>query len=310
MDNLAAAADTTHRYFRDSLQLRQSSSSSIFAGLLFLPPLFPPMASATLSLLLSVPPRSLYCHSHSFRSSPPSAKQPSVPILDLKPLAFPFPHKPTTSSSFAPRSLYSKRVYVRAVAEEAAVASSSSSSEGAAARRLYIGNIPRDVDNAQLTQIVEEHGAVESAEVMYDKYSGRSRRFAFVTMKTVEDANAVVEKLNGSQIGGREIKVNITEKPLPSVDLSPFQSEESQFVDSPHKVYVGNLSRSVTTDTLKQFFSEKGQVLSAKVSRVPGTSKSSGFGFATFSSDEDVEAAITSFNNALLEGQRIRVNKA
>lgn len=145
---------------------------------------------------------------------------------------------------------------------------------------------------------------------MFDKYTGRSRRFAFVTMKTVEDANAVIEKLNGSQIGDREIKVNITEKPLSSVDLSPFQAEESQFVDSPHKVYVGNLSKPVTTDTLKQFFSEKGQVLSAKVSRVPGTSKSSGFGFVTFSSDEDVEAAIASFNNALLEGQRIRVNKA
>ncbi|XP_056169174.1 30S ribosomal protein 2, chloroplastic [Syzygium oleosum] len=272
--------------------------------------------SATLSLLLSsVPPHRLSRRSHSFRSSSSSsnAKQLSVPILDFKPLlAFPFPLKPTAaspSSPFTPRGLSLKRVRVCAVAEEAAVASSPSS-EGAAARRLYIGNIPRDVDNAQLAQIVEEHGAVEAAEVMYDKYSGRSRRFAFVTMKTVEDANAVVEKLNGSQIGGREIKVNITEKPLSSVDLSPFQAEESQFVDSPHKVYVGNLSKSVTTDTLKQFFSEKGQVLSAKVSRVPGTSKSSGFGFVTFSSDEDVEAAIASFNNALMEGQRIRVNKA
>lgn len=101
------------------------------------------------------------------------------------------------------------------------------------------------------------------------------------------------------QIGGREIKVNITEKPLPSMDLSVLQAEESQFIDSPHKVYVGNLAKTVTTETLKQFFSEKGNVLSAKVSRVPGTSKSSGFGFVSFSSDEDVEAAISSFNNAV-----------
>ncbi|KAK9283847.1 hypothetical protein L1049_012101 [Liquidambar formosana] len=177
-------------------------------------------------------------------------------------------------------------------------------------RRLYIGNIPRNVDNAELTRIVEEHGAVEKTEVMYDKYSGRSRRFAFVTMKTVEDANAVIEKLNGTQIGGREIKVNITEKPLSTVDLSLLQAEESQFIDSPHKVYVGNLAKTVTTEILSNFFSEKGKVLSAKVSRLPGTSKTSGFGFVSFSSDEDVEAAIASFNNALLEGQRIRVNKA
>lgn len=163
---------------------------------------------------------------------------------------------------------------------------------------------------------------------MYDKYSGRSRRFAFVTMKTVEDANAAIEKLNGTvslnhsllfqnnektyvvlcfshgdhllqEIGQREIKVNITEKPLPQVDLSLLQDEDSQFVDSPHKVYVGNLAKTITTDTLKKFFSEKGKVLSAKVSRVPGTSKSGGFGFVTFSSEEEVEAAISAFNNSV-----------
>ncbi|PIN02229.1 hypothetical protein CDL12_25257 [Handroanthus impetiginosus] len=145
---------------------------------------------------------------------------------------------------------------------------------------------------------------------MYDKYSGRSRRFAFVTMKTVEDANAAIENLNGTEIGGREIKVNITEKPLDSIDLSLLQAEESQFVDSPHKVYVGNLAKTVTMDMLKDFFAKKGKVLSAKVSRVPGTSKSSGYGFVSFSSEEDVEAAISSLNNAVLEGQKIRVNKA
>ncbi|CAI8596206.1 unnamed protein product [Vicia faba] len=179
-----------------------------------------------------------------------------------------------------------------------------------AVRKLYVGNIPRTVGNDELAQIVQEHGAVEKAEVMYDKYSKRSRRFAFVTMKTVEDANAAVEKLNGTQIGGREIKVNITEKPLTTTGGLSLQAEESQFVDSPYKVYVGNLAKSVTSDILKNFFSEKGKALSAKISRVPGTSKSSGFGFVTFSSDEDVEAAISSFNNALLEGQKIRVNKA
>lgn len=194
------------------------------------------------------------------------------------------------------------------MAEEQTSVVASPSSE--AARRLYMGNIPRTVTNDELTKIVEEHGAVEKAEVMYDKCSGRSRRFAFVTMKTVEDANAAVEKLNGTEIGGREIKVNITEKPLPQVDLSLLQAEESQFIDSPHKVYVGNLAKTVTTNTLKKFFSEKGNVVSTKVSWVPGTSKSGGFGFVTFSSEEEVEAAISSFNNSLLEGQVIRVNKA
>ncbi|XP_010095385.2 30S ribosomal protein 2, chloroplastic [Morus notabilis] len=245
-------------------------------------------------------------------SSPPNLSvkptlkiQPKLSSVQIPILGF---HKKLTFSheiqslSLSP-SIPSHRLF--AVAEETASVNTSSE----AARRLYVGNIPRTVTNNELAKIVGEYGAVEKAEVMYDKYSGRSRRFAFVTMKTVEDANAAIEKLNGTEIGGREIKVNVTEKPLSGVDLS-LQAEESQFVDSPHKVYVGNLAKNVTTETLKNFFSEKGNVLGAKVSRVPGTSKSTGFGFVSFSSEENVEAAISSFNNSLLEGQRIRVNKA
>lgn len=212
--------------------------------------------------------------------------------------------KPKTTTT--PSSLV---VTTRRFRKHFVVSSEQATVDSPAVRKLYVGNIPRTVSNDELAKIVQEHGAVEKAEVMYDKYSKRSRRFAFVTMKTVEDANAAAEKLNGTQIGGREIKVNITEKPLTTGGL-PVQAEESAFVDSPYKVYVGNLAKNVTSDSLKNFFSEKANALSAKVSRVPGTSKSSGFGFVTFSSDEDVEAAISSFNNALLEGQKIRVNKA
>lgn len=93
--------------------------------------------------------------------------------------------------------------------------------------------------------------------------------------------------------------MNVTEKPLQGVDLSFLQAEDSQFIDSPHKVYVGNLAKTVTSESLKSFFAEKGTVVSAKVSRLPGTSKSSGFGFVTFSSEDDVEAAISSFNNSV-----------
>jgi polyadenylate-binding protein len=194
-----------------------------------------------------------------------------------------------------------------AVAEETAVLRQDPTSE--TARRLYVGNIPRTVNNDELQKIFEEHGAVEKVEVMYDKYSGRSRRFAFVTMKTTEDVNAAIEKLNGTEVGGREVKVNVTEKPLSNPEFSVVQ-EESPFIDTAFKVYVGNLSKTATAEKLKTFFSEKGKVVSVKISRVPGTSKSSGFGFVSFDSEEDVDSAVKSFNNTLFEGQKIRVNKA
>ncbi|XP_077210425.1 RNA-binding (RRM/RBD/RNP motifs) family protein [Tasmannia lanceolata] len=234
------------------------------------------------------------------------SQTPKPPLSLLKP-AFSLrnPHGFNATLSF---SNPNKTLRINALAQEASVLTQDPATE--VARRLYVGNIPRTVDNSQITKIFEEHGSVEKAEVMYDKYSGRSRRFAFVTMRTVEDANAATEKLDGSEIGGRKIKVNVTEKPLLSGDLPILQAEESKFIDSPYKVYVGNLAKAVTSDTLTQFFSEKGKVLSAKVSTVPGTSKSSGFGFVSFSSEEDVETAISSFNNAILDGQKIRVNKA
>ncbi|OIT40095.1 PREDICTED: 30S ribosomal protein 2, chloroplastic [Nicotiana attenuata] len=244
--------------------------------------------------------------SPTFLHNPRNRNRNRNPSIQLPNLSL----KPQTALTFSrPRPRICLSTRMNAVAEEeTSVSTTDPSSE--AARRLYIGNIPRTLTPDELRKIVEEHAAVEKAEVMYDKYSGRSRRFGFVTMTTVEDASAAVEKLNGTEIGGREIKVNITEKPLSSVGSSLIQPDDSKFVDSPHKVYVGNLAKNVTSESLKNFFSEKGNVLSAKVSRVPGTSKSSGYGFVSFSSEEDVEAAISSLNNALLDGQKIRVNKA
>lgn len=105
--------------------------------------------------------------------------------------------------------------------------------------------------------------------------------------------------MSRQEIGGRKIKVNVTEKPLQLPDLSLLQAEDSAFTDSPYKVYVGNLAKTVTSEILTKFFSERGNVLGAKVSRALGTSKSSGFGFVSFASEEDAEAAISSCNNAV-----------
>ncbi|KAL5746907.1 hypothetical protein ACOSQ2_024204 [Xanthoceras sorbifolium] len=71
---------------------------------------------------------------------------------------------------------------------------------------------PEEVPSG-VSPMEEEHEAVKKADVMYDKYSGRSRR--------------AIEKLNGTEIGGCEIKVNITEKRLQSPDLSLLQAEDS-----------------------------------------------------------------------------------
>ena len=73
---------------------------------------------------------------------------------------------------------------------------------------IYVGNLSFEVTDEDLRQAFEEFGAVESAAVVMDKYSGRSRGFGFVEMATSDEANAAISGLDGSDLKGRNLKVN------------------------------------------------------------------------------------------------------
>ncbi len=75
-------------------------------------------------------------------------------------------------------------------------------------RKLYVGGLPYSTTDMQLTEIFSEHGTVESAQVIIDKFTGRSRGFGFVEMASADEAEAAVSALNESQLGGRTITVN------------------------------------------------------------------------------------------------------
>ena len=82
-------------------------------------------------------------------------------------------------------------------------------------KKLYVGNLGYDFTSAQLEQIFAQHGTVESATVITDKMSGRSKGFGFVEMSSSEEAQAAITALDGSNQGGRTIKVNEA-KPRPA----------------------------------------------------------------------------------------------
>ena len=65
------------------------------------------------------------------------------------------------------------------------------------AYRLYVGNLPWDVDNARLEQVFSEHGKVVDARVLFDRDSGRSRGFGFVTMADETGMNDAIAALDG-----------------------------------------------------------------------------------------------------------------
>lgn len=78
----------------------------------------------------------------------------------------------------------------------------------------------------------------------------------------------------------------------------------------PNKLYVGNLPWSVTTDQLREMFSEAGEVTDAIVLSDKFTGRSKGFGFVTYATEEEAEKAIEMFNEKEIEGRALVVNKA
>ena len=76
------------------------------------------------------------------------------------------------------------------------------------AKRLYVGNLSYDVDSSELQQLFSQHGTVNSAEVIADRDTGRSKGFGFVEMADDGEAEAAIAALHGTQHGGRSLTVN------------------------------------------------------------------------------------------------------
>jgi RNA recognition motif-containing protein len=76
------------------------------------------------------------------------------------------------------------------------------------AKKLFVGGIPYSTTEDQLRELFAQAGTVESAQIISDKFSGRSKGFGFVEMSSDEEAAKAVEMLNGTDFGGRNIAVN------------------------------------------------------------------------------------------------------
>ncbi|EPS59981.1 hypothetical protein M569_14824, partial [Genlisea aurea] len=192
--------------------------------------------------------------------------------------------------------------------------------------KLFVGNLPFNVDSAGLAELFEQAGNVEMVEVIYDKASGRSRGFGFVTMTTVEEAEAAAQQFNGYEFQGRPLRVNAG--PPPSRNGStfrgprgssssrsnngfPFQSTRTRSsFDRSNRVHVGNLAWGVDNLALETLFREQGNVKEATVIYDRETGRSKGFGFVTYGSREEVKNAIKSLDGIDLNGRSIRVSEA
>lgn len=74
--------------------------------------------------------------------------------------------------------------------------------------KLFVGGLPYAATEQELTELFSQHGAVSSAQIVTDRFTGQSRGFGFVEMSSPSEAQTAINALNGSQFGGRSLTVN------------------------------------------------------------------------------------------------------
>ncbi len=74
--------------------------------------------------------------------------------------------------------------------------------------KIYVGGLPYSATEQELSDLFAQHGAVTSARVITDKFTGQSRGFGFVEMSSDSEAQTAISALNGTQMGGRTLTVN------------------------------------------------------------------------------------------------------
>lgn len=74
---------------------------------------------------------------------------------------------------------------------------------------IYVGNLPFTTTNSELRDMFAPHGEVADAQVIMDRETGRSRGFGFVEMADDADAQTAIRELDGADMGGRALKVNV-----------------------------------------------------------------------------------------------------
>jgi hypothetical protein len=80
--------------------------------------------------------------------------------------------------------------------------------EAQVAKKLYVGNLPYGVSSGDLERVFQDHGTVESAQVIVDRDTGRSKGFGFIEMRNDQEAEEAIQALNGQDFNGRPLTVN------------------------------------------------------------------------------------------------------
>ena len=179
-------------------------------------------------------------------------------------------------------------------------------SEGS--KTIFVGRLSWNVDNDWLAQEFAECGEVVSARVQMDRNTGKSRGFGHVSFATTEAVQAAL-KLNGKEIDGRAVNIDISEEK----DKSTVREKRAEkFGDTPSEpsptLFVGNLSWDVTEDKVWEIFGEYGDVKSVRLPTDRESGRPKGFGYVEFSDIEAAKKAYEGLAGTEIEGRAVRLD--
>lgn len=166
-------------------------------------------------------------------------------------------------------------------------------------------NLPWTSTSDDIRPLFERYGTVVDIEFsMYNKKSNRNRGLAFVTMGSHEEALAALNNLESSEFEGRTLKL-IWAKPKKE---KPKPVAEKPKPAPVHNLFVSNLSYQARAKDLKEFFnSENGNAVSAEVIFLDKPRRPAGYGFVSFYTKQEAEAALSAFQGKDFMGRSIRV---
>lgn len=167
---------------------------------------------------------------------------------------------------------------------------------------LYVGGIDNSVSEESLTELISSTAQVQLVKILNDKNKS-GYNYAFVEFPNEEEALIALEKLNGTSLNDSHLRINYAYQS--ATFNTVHNSEEPTF-----NIFVGDLSPDVDDEALHNAFSQFRSLKQAHVMWDMQTSRSRGYGFVTFGSADDAEAALDTMHGKIINGRSIRCNWA
>ncbi|XP_043725581.1 heterogeneous nuclear ribonucleoprotein 1-like isoform X2 [Telopea speciosissima] len=164
--------------------------------------------------------------------------------------------------------------------------------------KIFIGGLAKETTPEQFTTHFGKYGEITDSVVMKDRRTGQPRGFGFVTYANPSVVDEVIQETH--IINGKQVEIKRT---IPKGAIDPKDSRTK-------KIFVGGIPTTVTEDEFKDFFAKFGEVKEHQIMRDHATSRSRGFGFITFDTEQAVDDLLAEGNKLDLAGAQVEIKKA